>query len=96
VVSRKNESASQNRLLTVTGPSYTNFDVFDLSVMQPYNLDYMYEHFSKISKEIVAYLPRNSNLNQIARHASSIQTIPVVHYCMNGASKVSDCPKTGK
>ena len=66
-----------------------DLEVFDLSVMQPYNLDYIYQQFSKITKEIVVYLPRNSNLNQIASYGSLETTLPVIHYCMRGSSKVS-------
>lgn len=69
------------------GPSYTEFEVFDLSVMQPYNMKFLYESFSKITKEIAIYLPRNSDLDQIASLAPK-DKLPVVHYCMRGASKV--------
>jgi hypothetical protein len=62
--------------------------VFDLSVMQPYNLDYMLREFSKITKEIAAYLPRNSDLEQIANYRLGNQNLPIIHYCMRGASKV--------
>jgi trimethylguanosine synthase len=74
------------------GPSYTEFEIFDLSVMQPYNLDHIYQQFSKFTKDIAAYLPRNSNLNQIAQYGSSTQRLPVRHYCMKGASKVGMAP----
>jgi trimethylguanosine synthase len=56
--------------------------------MQPYNLDHIIRDFSKVTKEIVVYLPRNSNLEQIANHRSVNQNIPIIHYCMKGASKV--------
>jgi trimethylguanosine synthase len=58
--------------------------------MQPYNLDALYKKFSKLSKHIVLYLPRNSNLNQIARYTQEGKKVEVAHYCIQGASKVSE------
>jgi trimethylguanosine synthase len=37
----------------------------------------------------VLYLPRNSDLNQIARYAKDGQKLEVAHYAIMGASKVS-------
>lgn len=57
--------------------------------MQPYNLDKLYKSFSRISKELVLYLPRTSDLNQIARYAQDDgKKLEVAHYAMLGASKV--------
>lgn len=64
--------------------------MFDLSLMLPYNLDALYKKFSKLSKHIVLYLPRNSDLNQIARYAPGGKKVEVAHYCVLGASKVSE------
>jgi trimethylguanosine synthase len=49
------------------GTEYGVDDVFDLTKMEPYNLEKLYKSFTKISKELVLYLPRTSDLNQIAR-----------------------------
>ena len=67
------------------GVSYRDHDVFDLSQMQPYNLD-------KLSRacapwEYALYLPRTSDLRQIAKLAPEDKKIEVVQYCMEGASK---------
>jgi trimethylguanosine synthase len=62
--------------------------VFDLSKMEPYNLEKLYTNFSKYSKHVVLYLPRTSDLNQLARYAPGGKKIEVSHYCMMGASKV--------
>lgn len=70
------------------GPGYSEDDVFSLSTMQPYGLGKLYNDFSKITKEIVLYLPRTSDLNQIAELAEEEKQVPVTHYCMKGASKV--------
>jgi hypothetical protein len=68
-----------------------NTEVFDLSTMDPYNLEKIMTEFRKVTNEIVLYLPRTSNMNQIADFADVAEgdKIPVMHYCMNGASKVS-------
>lgn len=58
--------------------------------MQPYGIDELYKKFSKLSKDIVLYLPRNSDLNQIARYAPEGKKVEVAHYCILGASKVRE------
>ncbi|KAI9662556.1 MAG: hypothetical protein M1821_008723 [Bathelium mastoideum] len=69
------------------GPDYVNQDVFDLNKMEPYSLNHLHQSFSKISKEIVLYLPKTSDLNQLARHAPEDAMLDVVHYNMNNYSK---------
>lgn len=59
--------------------------------MQPYNVDKIYKSFSRISKHVVLYLPRTSDLNQIAKYTSEGKKLEVAHYCIKGASKVCSC-----
>lgn len=56
--------------------------------MEPYNFDILYRSFSKISKDLVLYLPRTSDLNQIAKYAPEGKKLAVAHYAIMGASKV--------
>lgn len=60
--------------------------------MQPYSLDVLYKNFARLTKHIVLYLPRNSDLNQVARYATEGKKVEVAHYCILGASKVSRVP----
>ncbi|KAF2252673.1 S-adenosyl-L-methionine-dependent methyltransferase [Trematosphaeria pertusa] len=69
------------------GTEYSAEDVFDLTKMEPYNLNKLVQSFSMHSKHIVLYLPRTSDLNQIARYAPEGKKLEVTHYCMMGASK---------
>ncbi|KAF2121878.1 RNA cap guanine-N2 methyltransferase-domain-containing protein [Lophiotrema nucula] len=69
------------------GTDYLDEKIFDLSKMQPYGLDKLYSEFSKYSKHIVLYLPRTSDLNQIAKYAPKDGKVEVAHYCVTGASK---------
>ena len=62
--------------------------MFDLNQMQPYNMDKLYKSFSRVSKDLVFYLPRTSDLNQIAKYGPEGKKVEVSHYCMKGASKV--------
>lgn len=55
--------------------------------MQPYSLRKLYDGCSRVSTDIVLYLPRTSDLNEIAELAKDGKQIPVTHYCMRGASK---------
>lgn len=75
-------------MLMVTGTEYGAENVFDLAKMEPYNLDKLYKSFTKISKEVVLYLPRTSDLNQIARYGQDSKKLEVAHYATMGASKV--------
>lgn len=69
------------------GPTYTDFEVYDLAVMQPYSLDKLYTSFSALTAEVVLYLPRTSDLRQLAKYAKKDEKLKVTHYCMHGASK---------
>jgi hypothetical protein len=57
-------------------------------MMQPYNLEKLYKSFTTYSNEVVLYLPRNSDLNQIARYGQDEKRVEVAHYAIMGASKV--------
>jgi len=57
--------------------------------MQPYGLSALYQPFVKMARDVVLYLPRTSDLNQLAGLPSVNKGLPVTHYCMKGASKVS-------
>ena len=57
--------------------------------MQPYTLEQLFTGFEKITRDIVFYLPRTSNLNQIAMYVPEGEKVQVTHYCIRGASKVS-------
>ncbi|KAK5107167.1 hypothetical protein LTR62_001661 [Meristemomyces frigidus] len=69
------------------GPAYTDYEVFDLSVMEPYSLLHLYRSFSTVTKDMVLYLPRTSDLRQLAMYDDEGEKLKVVHYCMHGASK---------
>jgi len=73
----------------VAGPGYASDQVFNLETMEPYSLTKLYDAFSRITREIVLYLPRTSNLNQIAKFGKEEDMkVQVTHYCVKGASKV--------
>lgn len=67
---------------------YTGDDVFDLSTMQPYSLGDLYVPFSTFTPDFVLFLPRSSDLNQLAKYAPKDKQLEVAHYCMSGFSKV--------
>ncbi|KAK5990430.1 Trimethylguanosine synthase [Cladobotryum mycophilum] len=67
------------------GPGYSTDEVFDLSTMQPYNLNDLYEAYKKMDH--VLFLPRTSDIRQIAKLAPEDRKIEVIQYCMEGASK---------
>ncbi|KAH6709571.1 RNA cap guanine-N2 methyltransferase-domain-containing protein [Leptodontidium sp. 2 PMI_412] len=67
------------------GPRYMEGDIFNLSKMQPYSIDQIYEVVKTMDSAL--YLPRGSDLRQIARLAPGEKKIEVVQYCVYGASK---------
>lgn len=67
------------------GPGYRTDDIFDLDQMQPYNLTKL--QGACRSMDYVLYLPRTSDIRQLARLAPEGRKIEVVQYCMRGASK---------
>ena len=72
-----------------TGPDYATDEVFDLNQMEPYPLDYLHRTFSGITTEFIIFLPRTSNLKQLATLVPDNKKMDVMHYSMNGFSKVS-------
>ncbi|KAH7162811.1 RNA cap guanine-N2 methyltransferase-domain-containing protein [Dactylonectria estremocensis] len=67
------------------GPGYRTDEVFDLYNMQPYNLDDLHKAYRRLDHAL--FLPRTSDIRQIAKLAPSGKKIDVVQYCMEGASK---------
>lgn len=67
------------------GVGYSTDVVFDLYGMQPYGLKEM--HGAYKSMDHALYLPRTSDLRQLAKLAPDGQKVEVVQYCMEGASK---------
>lgn len=67
------------------GPGYSTDEIFDLTTMQPYNLGQL--HGACGSMEHALFLPRTSDVRQIAKLVPKGQKIDVVQYCMEGASK---------
>lgn len=74
--------------LTSAGPGYRSDKVFNLKEMQPYNLTEILDSFRKLTRDVVIYLPRTSDLRQLASQRASDRKTTVIHYCMEGASKV--------
>jgi trimethylguanosine synthase len=67
------------------GPGYRTDQVFDLSRMEPYNLATL--HAACQTFDHALYLPRTSDVRQIATLVPDGDKIDVVQYCMEGASK---------
>jgi len=60
--------------------------------MQPYGIGQLYTEFTALSNDVVLYLPRTSDLNELAVYAKKHQKesgkkMEVAHYCIRGVSK---------
>ena len=69
------------------GPGYRSDKIFNLQTMEPYSLDHLYKEYSMFTKHIVLYLPRTSDLRQLAKMIDDGEQVIVEHYCMEAASK---------
>lgn len=69
------------------GPTYRDASVFDVETMEPYTLSDLMAAYRIFTHDIALYLPRTSDLNQIAKFREPGHKVPVVHLCMYGFSK---------
>lgn len=67
------------------GPGYRTDEIFDLSTMQPYSLSQLHEAYKKMDH--LLFLPRTSDIRQIAKFAPEGEKLEVIQYCIEGASK---------
>jgi trimethylguanosine synthase len=67
------------------GPGYRSDEVFNLKTMAPYSIKKI--HSACKDMDSALYLPRTSDLRQIARLAPAGKKVEIVQYCMEGASK---------
>jgi trimethylguanosine synthase len=67
------------------GPGYTSDTVFNLNTMYPYSVKMIHDVCRGMDSAL--YLPRTSDLRQIARLPPEGKKAEVVQYCMEGASK---------
>ncbi|GAB1195123.1 RNA cap guanine-N2 methyltransferase-domain-containing protein [Aspergillus pseudonomiae] len=69
------------------GPGYRSDKVFNMSTMEPYSLGTLYGEYALFTDHIVLYLPRTSDVKQLAKLVKDGEKATVMHYCMEGASK---------
>lgn len=55
--------------------------------MEPYPLKKLYKEYSLFTTHIAMYLPRTSNVKQLAKYVPEDQKVTVMHYCIEGSSK---------
>ena len=85
-------SARYGALLTIAGPGYRSDRVFNLANMQPYTLTDLLAFFRESTKDVALYLPRSSDVRQLANESPGESKMTVMHYCIEGASKVGLFP----
>lgn len=67
------------------GPGYTSDAVFNLNTMYPYSVKMIHDVCKNMDSAL--YLPRTSDLRQLAKLLPPGKKAEVVQYCMEGASK---------
>lgn len=55
--------------------------------MEPYSLETLYKEFTVFTKHVALYLPRTSDVKQLAKFVPDDEKATVMHYCMEGHSK---------
>jgi trimethylguanosine synthase len=74
-------------LTVLTGPGYRREKIFNLETMQPYGLSEIYDKMAKMTRNMVLFLPRTSDLRQIAAKVEDGKQAQVVHYYQRGRDK---------
>lgn len=67
------------------GPGYTSDEVFNLKTMHPYSVQMIHDACKYMDSAL--FLPRTSDLKQLAKLPPKGKKAEVVQYCMEGASK---------
>ncbi|KAI4180999.1 MAG: hypothetical protein L6R41_006885, partial [Letrouitia leprolyta] len=73
-------------------PGYRTDAIFDLATMQPYSLKQLLDPFQQLTENIILFLPRTSDLRQVAKATNEPRRVKIIHYCMEGASKACLIP----
>ena len=55
--------------------------------MEPYTLEKLHGQLGSITSTLALYLPRTSDLRQLARTVKSGEKAAVIHYCTDGGSR---------
>ena len=55
--------------------------------MEPYSLETLFKEYSLFSEHVALYLPRTSDVKQLAQFVKGDVKATVMHYCMEGHSK---------
>ncbi|KAJ5216220.1 uncharacterized protein N7498_002627 [Penicillium cinerascens] len=69
------------------GPGYRSDKVFNLRTMEPYSLEKLYTEYSAFTPHMALFLPRTSDVKQLAKFVPDDRKAMVMHYCMEGHSK---------
>jgi len=69
------------------GPEYRADQIFDLERMEPYSGSQIIHAAEKITPNLALYIPRTSDLNQLAKLIPDGTTIRAIHYCAKQRSK---------
>lgn len=70
-----------------SGPGYRSDEVFNLRTMEPYSLETLYKEYSVFTPHMALFLPRTSDVKQLAKFVPDGKKAMVMHYCMEGHSK---------
>ncbi|KAJ5560704.1 RNA cap guanine-N2 methyltransferase [Penicillium pulvis] len=69
------------------GVGYRSDEVFNLRTMEPYSLTTLYKEYAAFTKHMALYLPRTSDVQQMAKYVPDGRQAMVIHYCVEGHSK---------
>ncbi|KAA8909476.1 RNA cap guanine-N2 methyltransferase-domain-containing protein [Sphaerosporella brunnea] len=69
------------------GPGYRGDHVFNVETMQPYSASYIVRRARTVTENLALYLPRTSDMNQLASLIGDDEEMEAVHYCIGRKSK---------
>ncbi|KAI9892049.1 MAG: hypothetical protein M1814_001754 [Vezdaea aestivalis] len=75
------------------GPGYVANEIFDVESMEPYPLGKLQEAIRSVTEDYALFLPRTSDVRQVAAAMKAGEHANAVQYCVSGASKVRSIDK---
>ncbi|WBW72894.1 rRNA methyltransferase Tgs1 [Schizosaccharomyces osmophilus] len=73
------------------GPSYSGKSTYSLNDLIPYTFDILYKEAFRITPYIAAFLPKNTDIDELAQYSTDKNRIVVTNFLYEGYSKAICC-----
>ncbi|EEB08735.1 RNA methyltransferase Tgs1 [Schizosaccharomyces japonicus yFS275] len=73
------------------GPSYSQKDAYSLSDLTPYPFEALYKQALKITPFVAAFLPKHTDLYELADYGDLTNRVHIQHFAHNGVPRTMCC-----